>query len=82
MRTVIMVLGAMLFTLPVHERRAVDGPSSPIELLLRSASRSVSFPCVRRGVSPLLDQRHQDPQQKALRERAQYEQKINHCGPF
>jgi hypothetical protein len=25
MRTVIMVLGALLFTLPVHERRAVDG---------------------------------------------------------
>jgi hypothetical protein len=59
-----------------------DGPPSPIELLLRSAAHSVTFPRLWREVSALLDQRHQHPQQKALSERAQYEETINHRGPL
>ena len=44
----------------------------------RSASRAISFPRVRREVSAVPDQRDQEPQQKALSERAQHEQKNNH----
>jgi hypothetical protein len=44
----------------------------------RSASRAISFPRVWREVPALPDQRHQEPQQKALSERAQHEQNINH----
>src|ERR1700674_726051 len=65
-----------------RSRRSEDGPSSPIELVPQSASHSVTFPCVWCGVSALLDQRYQDPQQKALSQPAQCEQKINHCGPL